>query len=189
MFSHSGPAHSLKLITRHKTARPSHCGRGLLACHIMLQIPSSPVPTHPQVKSNVSAVMRAGAGAAELPLRSFPQKVAGVLCMLCFPASRPITPSTGPQPPPVPTLSLTSLSSPSSTEIITEIHGDHRDPRRSPQRSTEITARRARARGARSGSRAQAMLRRGGSPHRRGASRCRYSRRLACRRCKSWRAR
>ena len=181
MFSHSGPAHSLKLITRHKTARPSHCGRGLLACHIMLQIPSSPVPTHPHVKSNVSAVMRAGAGAAELPLRSFPEGKRG--CCACHPAFRPTPPPLNrPSPPPVPALSLPSLSSPSSTEIITEIHGDHRDPRRSPQRSTEITARRARARGARAGSRAQAMLRRGGSPHRRGASRCRYSRRLACRR-------
>ena len=123
LCSHSGPAHSPSLNTRHKTARPSHCGRAACLPSNVLQIPSSPIPTHPHVKSNVSAVMRAGAGAAEHPLRSFPEGKRG--CCACHPASRPITPSTGPQPVPSPY--------PIPTQpLLSELNGDHHgDSRRS----------------------------------------------------------
>ena len=86
--------------------------------------------------------MRVGAGAAEHPLRSFPEGSGGAVHAIPPPALSPLNrPST----PPIPYLSLPSPSSPSSTKIITEIHGDHGDPRRSPWIFTEITARRARA--------------------------------------------
>ena len=126
LCSHSGPAHSPSFNTRHKTARPSHCGRAACLPSNVLQIPSSPIPTHPHVKSNVSAVMRAGAGAAEHPLRSFPEGSGGAVHALLsrLPPSPPLNrPSTPPQclPIPVPTQPL-----------LSELNGDrHGDPRRS----------------------------------------------------------
>ena len=115
----------------------------------VLQIPSSPIPTHPHVKSNVSAVMRAGAGAAEHPLRSFPEGSGGAVHALLSrlpPSHRLNRPSTPPQslpyPYPASPLRAQRRSSRRSTETI-EIHGDHRGDHRGDH--GEVCARVARA--------------------------------------------
>ena len=116
--------HTHRDLTRHKTARPSHCGRAACLPSNVLQIPFSSVPTHPHVKSNVSAVMRAGAGAAELPLGSFPEGSGVAVRAIPPPALPPPQPALDPPqclPIPVPTQPL-----------LSELNGDrHGDPRRS----------------------------------------------------------